>query len=86
MNGMETMLKTLLKAMGFNPNEFLQGMQTFLDNGMSRLAAMETKLNDMHVIMARVDDRTAQMCNEVPPASTRADDLAALPVPIEVLQ
>ncbi len=55
MNGIETMIKTLLKAMGFDPNQFIEGMQGFMSGVQGTLKTCMDKLSHLEASLARIE-------------------------------
>lgn len=71
-SGMETLLNTVLKSMGFNPQEFIAGAAQFTANVQAQLADFDARLSAME-----------KMISEIHAATVKAQPAALLPAPVE---
>jgi hypothetical protein len=55
--GVETLLKSLLNAMGFNPEEFIGGMSAFVNGTQTKLADFDRRLTALETAAVRVEEK-----------------------------
>ena len=80
MNGMESLVKTMLKAMGFEPQSFIQAIQGFIEGTHSELASLKALLLGMNSKLVDIKEHLERISPSVPPASCEVDETLHPPV------
>lgn len=83
--GMESMFLSILKSMGFNPQETIAQITEFADNLKSTLAQVDARFTSVETKLDRVLDRLDTISPQVPPAACGIDEtLTAVTIPSNV--
>ena len=85
MNGLETLIKTIVKAMGLEPEKFIQGLSVFVNETQRRVTTVEGDVKSVHEKLDRIIFKLDQIAPEIPAPVSFADDFSPMPVPLESL-
>lgn len=61
MSGIESMMTALLKAVGFNPVQFREGAEGFVNHVYARLAEFDARMVAQETLMQRILDTQTQL-------------------------
>jgi hypothetical protein len=61
MSGIESMMTALLKAVGFNPVQFREGAEGFVNHVYARLAEFDARMLAQETLMQRILDAQTQL-------------------------
>lgn len=61
MTGMENLMRSMLKAMGFNPEELQQGVHGFMTDVFNRLNQYGDRMTRLETLLASIDKKLDEL-------------------------